>query len=175
MQTKERSNTTLILLVLALAGLAQWFFGNLYEAVVTVPNWRIPFEYEVLTGQSQNAERTIWYYVPLTHLALLCLWVAVFRSWRTAGVARRWLGLAAICGLGALLLTVYIVTQLNLQLFFGNGQPDLVRIEVLIGQWQRLNYGRLALVGTTLLSAANSLRLLYRAQIVGSVPQLIPQ
>jgi hypothetical protein len=170
MTTQKPGKMSLMLLVLAMAGLAQWFFGNLYEAAVTAPNWRIPFEYEALTGISQDYERTIFYYVPLTQLALVCLWIATFRNWRRSGPARIWLGIGSFSGLCALLLTAYIVTQLNLQLFFDSGRPDMARVEGLMEIWQRLNYLRVVLVGITLVATANSLRLLYRTWLLAPQP-----
>jgi hypothetical protein len=167
MSTHRKRQLALTLLSIALIGIAQWFFGNLYEAVVTAPNWRVAFTYELLTGQSQfDAGSPVRYYVPVTQLAIVLLWVASALTWRAVPISRRWLGIASIAGALALVLTIYIVTQLNLRLFFGGTALDVAQATPLMQQWQALNYLRVLLVGTTLLATAAALRLIYRTHVL---------
>ena len=168
---KQRPRTALIavLVALALLGLAQWFFGNLYEAVVTAPNWRIGFEYEALTGQSQNADRPLRYYVPTTWVAAVLLWVATVLGWRSQPGARRWLTGAAVATAASLLLTAYIVTQLNLKLFFGTPVHDAESVRPLMEQWQALNWVRVSLLGIALIATAESLRRVHGELVLRSL------
>jgi hypothetical protein len=80
--------------------------------------------------------------------------------------ARRWLGAGSLLGLAAIGLTVYIVTQLNLKLFFGDRtlSDDEVAPMMRRGAWR--NHARLARVGSALASAANALRIVYRESIL---------
>lgn len=172
MEPSRKLRITAALLVIAVIGLAQWFFGNLYEAVVTAPNWRVGFEYDALTGRSQHeAGSPIRYYVPITQLAVLALWAASFIGWSAVPPLRRWLGAASVSALAALLLTGYIVTQLNLRLFFGQKTPTVSEAGPLMQQWQWLNYSRLALVSLALTAAALALRLVYRETALRSSRQ----
>ena len=95
MASERRLRLVNALLVLALLGAAQWFFGNLYDAVVTAPNWRVGFEYEAITGRSQHGDGAIQYYVPTTGIAIVLLWVAALLGRRTIPDVR-WNALRAI-------------------------------------------------------------------------------
>ena len=155
------------LLMLAVAGLGQWFFGNLYEAVVMVPNWRVGFVYEAMTSRPQyEAGSPMRYYVPTTQVAIVLLWAASLLAWRAVPEARRWLGLGSLLALAATVLTIYIVTQLNLRLFFGDRPLALSEAAPLMRQWALLNDARLVLVGSALASAANALRIVHRGSIL---------
>jgi hypothetical protein len=168
---ERRPKTGLVaaLAALAMLGLAQWFFGNLYEAVVTAPNWRVGFEYEALTGRSQNAGRAVRYYVPTTWIAAVLLWVATAMGWRSQPGARRWLAAASTASLTAVLLSVYIVIQLNMTLFLGPPVHDVDSVRPLMEEWQALNWGRVALVAIALATTAESLRRVDRSAVLESL------
>lgn len=174
-ERRPRTGLVAVLTALALLGLAQWFFGNLYEALVTAPNWRVGFEYEALTGRSQqDAGRVVRYYVPTTWVAAVLLWVATVLGWRSQSGARRWLAAASVATLAALLLTAYIITQLNLKLFFGPPAHEAESVRPLMERWQALNWVRVALVGIALAATSEALRRVHREAVARSfvvVPQ----
>lgn len=141
-----------ILLAFAVLGHVHWFFGNLYEAVVTVP-W-FAASPERLLPISEEGEifapgSPVPYYVPMVPLAVLATLAALGVGWRFERVLRGRLLGAAVLSAGAVLLSVYIVTQLNLSLFF-DPSTSADRLDALIRRWMLLNYGRLGLVGATL-------------------------
>ena len=140
---------TRVLFPLALAGLAQWFFGNLYEEVVLAPNGLVN-TYEQLKCWHGYFVVTnpIYYYVPFTQFAVGIVWYLYFTQKNPA--TRKLLLRASVYGFLALALTAVIVTQLNLKLFFGNLhliKDELYRLSVL---WLIANGVRLVLVGATL-------------------------
>ena len=127
--------------------LAQWFFGNLYEAIALVPNLMPLIALKSRAGEAlfkTKARSPIVYYVPASALALLLLAVLTATAWlrHAAGVPY----IVSACGLVLLggVLTVYIVRSINLELFF-EPPADLVRADRLLVKWQLLNYLRLTL------------------------------
>ena len=79
----------------AMLGLAQWFYGNLYEAIVLSPNWIQNSEVQMhrLNDFFTRTGPTL-YFVPLTQIATALVWVLWFgndrpelgRNYRRAGV-----------------------------------------------------------------------------------------
>jgi hypothetical protein len=148
-QIPMRVTKTKKLTLIAVIGLAQWFFGNFYEAIVLAPNmlfhssaqlqrWH---EYFTITNQ-------IYYYVPFTKMATVLLW---WLYWRIKDKdIRKELAIASIFGLLSILITVYIVTQLNLKLFFGVFERYRDELSYMTLKWNILNIIRVGLVGVTL-------------------------
>jgi hypothetical protein len=145
MENRMQKRWTLV----AVIGLAHWFFGNLYEAIVLAPNmignslvqlkrWQ---EYFTVTNQ-------IYYYVPFTQTAVLIIIILFFTN-RLSSIKYD-LRMASIFGVLSLLLTIYIVTQLNLSLFFGDLEKVSNRLTFMAWQWNVMNVVRIVLVGTTL-------------------------
>lgn len=106
---------TLRWLHFSLFGLALWFFGNLYEEIILMPNWLVA-PIDVLTAYNRYYSVVIQYhyYVPVTQLSVLVL---VWLSFRTGDPLR--LRRAAVWGLLGTALTAWIVLSLNLDLFIG--------------------------------------------------------
>jgi hypothetical protein len=154
------------LLALALLGVAQWFFGNLYEAVVTAPNWRVGFEYEAITGRSRHGDRPIRYYVPATWVAVVLLWAATLLGWRAIPAAKGWLAAASASSLAAVALSVYIITRLNLRLFLNGPVREIDAVRPLMERWQVLNWVRVVIVGAVLGATAAALHLAHRAWVL---------
>lgn len=144
---------------LALLGLAQWFFGNLYEAVVLAPNLLSGTYAQLQAWQGYfTSTNPVYYYVPLTQLAAMAGWVAWWRAPVGTG-RRRWLGRAALLSLLATLLTGYIVTQLNLALFFGPLASIRAQLPALALRWNVLNLVRVLLLGGALYATYQARRL----------------
>ncbi len=133
----------------ALFGLALWFFGNLYEEVVLMPNW-VAASLDTLRAYTRYFAVVIQYhyYVPITQLAVLVLLVLAYRfelhplrpALRRAG----WWGLAGVA------LTVPIVVFLNTQLFLGDLSLTEADAHRLGWYWLGGNLLRLGCVGASL-------------------------
>lgn len=114
------TKNTLHWLHFSLFGLTMWFFGNLYEEVILMPNWlAAPLSVLKVYNQYYTVVIQYHYYVPITQLAVIVLVVLCFIDNPARNLALPLLRRAAVWGVLALLLTVYIVLTLNLDLFIG--------------------------------------------------------
>jgi hypothetical protein len=116
----KATQTTLRWFHFALFGLALWFFGNLYEEIILMPNW-LAAPIDVLTAYNQYYTVVIQYhyYVPTTQLAVITLIVLCFTNNPARQLAQSDLRRAAIWGALSVALTAWIVLNLNLDLFIG--------------------------------------------------------
>lgn len=149
MTVSERA--TLWLLNVAIFGLALWFFGNLYEEIILMPNW-LAAPIDVLRAYNRYYSIVIQYhyYVPLTQLAVVMLATLYFTRNPARQLARPALGRATVWGLLGIALTAYVVITINLHLFVG----ELTVSEAVAHRkglvWMVLNGIRLAFVGLAL-------------------------
>ncbi len=135
--------------LLALAGLAQWFFGNLYEEVVLAPNGLVNSYAQLKCWHGYFVvTNPIYYYVPFTQFAVGIVWYLYFTQ-KSREIKKR-LFRASLLGLLALALTAVIITQLNLKVFFGDLDPIRDQLYGLSLTWMIANGVRLVLVGATL-------------------------
>ena len=104
------------LLFFSLFFLAYWFFGNLYEEIVMVPN-HLTNPLDVLTAYHRYfvLSNPTYYFVPLTQLAILVVFLLDFKA--NDERQKRFLRKATIFGALSLVVTAFIVTQINLKLF----------------------------------------------------------
>ncbi|MCF7548559.1 hypothetical protein [Pseudonocardia sp. WMMC193] len=148
----------------AVVGLAWWFFGNLYEAVVLSPNWAIDtadrmqdfYDFTVRTGPTL-------YFVPITQLAVALLWVLVVLN--RVPQARGAYLLAGLLALLATAVNVVIVATVVPELF---GDPTAVapdRLADLALRWNVLNVVRLLLTGAAAFVAHKAYRCVDRAGV----------
>ncbi|WP_461051898.1 hypothetical protein [Spirosoma arcticum] len=116
----KATHITLRWLNFALFGLALWFFGNLYEEVILMPNW-LAAPIDVLRVHSRYTTVVVQYhyYVPTTQLAVITLIVLCFTNNPARQLAQPDLRRAAIWGALGVALTAWIVLSLNLDLFIG--------------------------------------------------------
>ncbi|GAB3898835.1 DUF1772 domain-containing protein [Larkinella knui] len=137
------------LVAFALFFMAHWFFGNLYEEIVLAPN-QLTDSYEALKGWQNYFKITnqIYYYVPFTQLAVVATTVLYFKS--TGEKQKNLLKKAVITGWIAIFLTILIVTQLNLKLFFGDLEKYQHKLFTLSVIWLIGNAIRLYFVGASL-------------------------
>jgi Domain of unknown function (DUF1772) len=138
------------LLTIAQLGYAHWFFGNLYEAVVRVPDRRAqdrPLASVLSPGSP------VRYYLPGLPVVIGATLSALVAGWPSR-TARPWLAAAALSTLSGVALTAFLVRTVNTKLFIA-GQPltpaDQHR---LLQTWYRLNAVRLLTTGTAWLIAA---------------------
>lgn len=133
-------NTFLTLISLSQIGYAWWFFGNLYEALVKVP--------ELLANSARlqsvlSVGSPVLYYIPGFVLVVGTTAAAVVIGWR-ARIERRALAwMAAFISIG-ILATAYLVPTVNLKLFVAGPSIDPLHKAQLLQLWYRVNYVRLA-------------------------------
>lgn len=163
------------LLMFSLFFMAYWFFGNLYEEIVLAPN-QLDNSYEKLVAWQNYFTVTdqLFYYVPFTHIAVIVLGILYYQSSHKQEKAL--LKKASIYGVLSICITVLIVTQLNLKLFFGDLEKHKHQIFSLSVLWLIGNALRLILVGssmyfifktyTTRIEAATMVRLAMEGQQV---------
>jgi Domain of unknown function (DUF1772) len=133
-------------------GIAQWFFGNVYEAVVKIP--------ERLAADTRRtslfgAGSPVRYYAPVVPVTAAATVGALITS---SGGARRWLTVAAGCWFSGVVLTAYLVRTVNLKLFFGEEPAPATERDELIATWYRLNSPRIVAAGAALLAAQRGAR-----------------
>lgn len=113
--------TTRRLINFSLFGLIMWFFGNLYEEIVLMPNWLVaPLDVLQAYNRYYSVVIQYHYYVPTTQLAVLALiWLCVSQN-AARQLATSALRRAMYWGVAGTLLTALIVMQINVQLFLGS-------------------------------------------------------
>ncbi|MUH00734.1 hypothetical protein F7734_54090 [Scytonema sp. UIC 10036] len=122
----SRDRVLRYLLVISILGFTHWFFGNLYEQIVLAPNLLgLGVEGLQLWRQFFQFSDPRYYFLPLNPIAILVTFAALAISWRSHSKQRKWLMGAASFALVTGLLTVYIVTQINLKLYFGPLSDDI--------------------------------------------------
>ncbi len=137
------------LLFFSLFFMTYWFFGNLYEEIVMIPN-QLENTYEVLKayqGYFRLTGPTI-YFVPFTQLAVVVIWFLYFKTMEAN--QKQQLKKAGIFGVLAIGLTAIIVTQLNVKMFFGNLDKYRNQLYYLSLTWLIGNMLRLYLVGNSI-------------------------
>lgn len=132
----------------ALFGLALWFFGNLYEEVILMPNWlAAPLDVLRVYNRYYTVVIQYHYYVPTTQLAVFTLIGLCVTNNTARQLAPTNLRRAALWGALGLLLTVGIVLSLNLDLFIGRLTLSEVEAHRKGLIWMVGNAARLVCVG----------------------------
>jgi hypothetical protein len=109
------------LLLFSLFGIALGFFGKLYEGVVVAPKMLdSSMERMLFWHDFYSVINPIIFYIPLLPLATITLAILYFKTPKLKAELKKRLGLASIFQIVALALTFYIVTQINLKLYFGD-------------------------------------------------------
>jgi hypothetical protein len=128
---------------------AQWFFGNLYEQIVIAPN-HLTDSYEAIQKWKGffKISNPIFFYVPFTQLAVVICCLLYSKSPHPD--EKKLLGKACVFAILAVMLTIVIVTQLNLKLFFGEIEKYKDQYFRLSVFWLIGNGIRLFLVGSAL-------------------------
>lgn len=137
------------LLAVAQLGHAHWFFGNLYEAVVKVP------ELQARQRSHRGDEPALSPFgrgSPVRYYALTApAWIpavlaAVPVGW-TARESRAWLGASAVCSAVGGAATVYLVRSVNLKLLFSSQRHTHAERTRLLRTWYRVNAVRILAAG----------------------------
>ncbi len=128
----------------SLFGIAYWFFGNLYEAIVFGPNWIIenPDHLRYLNAFFVNSSPTA-YFIPITLLATFSIWILMFTN--KIDIVKREYRIASVLVLIITILTSFIVS-LVLSKMFGSGFYENPSEGSFYGKlWNVLNAFRLLL------------------------------
>lgn len=128
----------------ARAGLAHWFFGNLYEAIVHVPERLTPDDALFTAGSP------VRYYLPVAPVTLGATLTTVVSGWRR-GPDRPALAVAGACAVAGAALTGNVVVSVNRRLLGGEPLEPAER-QRLIRRWHRVNRARLLLTGSALVA-----------------------
>lgn len=137
------------LLTFSLFFLAYWFFGNLYEEIVMIPNQLVNPHDALHAYQNYfKISNPIYYFVPFTQLAVVVICILYF----CCGDAKQkqLLKKAAVFGVLSLLVTAIIVTQINVKIFsldFEEHHESLFNLSLL---WMVGNAFRMYLTGSAL-------------------------
>ena len=137
------------LLDIAQLGYAQWLFGNIYEAVVKIPE-RLSREaispdvrFDAGPASVLGPGSPVRYYAPVAPVTLASTVASVAAGWGAEG-ARRWLSIAAACSVSGVSLTAYLIRAVNMKVMFAPEPPSAVERDARIRLWYRLNIVRIA-------------------------------
>jgi hypothetical protein len=138
-------------------GIAMWFFGNLYEAVVIGPNIAGDTKEQLRAFQQFTVvTNPVYYYIPLTQIAAVTLIVWFVRTpWRAP--EKRSLFIASAAEIAAVALSSYIIVKLNMTLFFGSLGETPDELHRLALQWNLLNLVRVGVTALALVFALGAL------------------
>jgi hypothetical protein len=117
-------------------GTTAWFFGNLYETAVGVPQLLADAPARRLLG----AGSPLRYWAPLGPLTLAATTTTLVGSWRSGGSKTAVVATAASTA-SAVAISAYLIRTVNIRLY-GGSLTDADR-RALIGRWHRLNGVRL--------------------------------
>ena len=146
-----------ILMYFTVFGIAMWFFGNLYEAVVIGPNIAGDTKEQLRAFQQFTVvTNPVYYYIPLTQIAAVTLIVWFVRTpWRAP--EKRSLFIASAAEIAAVALSIYIIVKLNMTLFFGSLGETPHELHRLALQWNLLNLVRVGVTALALVFALGAL------------------
>ncbi|WP_257667939.1 hypothetical protein [Parapedobacter tibetensis] len=117
MKTKFFNN----LLLFSLFGIALYFFGILYEGVVYGPKLLdTTMERMLFWKNFTSVINPMIYYVPWVYLATIVLIVLYFKTPREKAQLKNRLKWAGIFQIISLVFTIYILSQINFKMSFGN-------------------------------------------------------
>ena len=117
------------LLLFSLFGIALGFFGILYEGIVYGPKFLdVSMERMLFWKSFTSIISPIPYYIPIYPLATILLVFLSFRAPREKPEQKKRLQAASLFQVAALVLTFYILTQINFKGSFGNLEKYAVEI-----------------------------------------------
>src|SRR6266699_2685096 len=98
-------------------GQVSWFFGNVYEAVVDMPQLLLDAQQRRRPGLLSPGS-PLRYYAPVAPLTVVATTAALIDSWRSGG-DKRMIVAAAANTAAAVALTGYLVRTVNVRLLSG--------------------------------------------------------
>ncbi|MEO3926801.1 anthrone oxygenase family protein [Micromonosporaceae bacterium B7E4] len=153
-----RQRLTKALLTVAQFGQAQLFFGNLYEAVVKVPD-RFAEHRDLAAAPGTTARRAavlrpgspVRYFVPSGPLTVAAALGALAAGWRSP--SRHWLTMSAATTVAMALGTAQLNRTVNDPLFLAARAPDATERTELLRRWYRANAIRMAVLAVAWVTA----------------------
>ncbi|MEN3616082.1 anthrone oxygenase family protein [Plantactinospora sp. ZYX-F-223] len=144
-----RHQFTDALLTVAQFGQAHLFFGNLYEAVVKVPD-RFAEHRDLATPPGATASLAsllrpgspVLYFVPSGPITVAMAVGALATGWR--GPNRHWLTASAAATVAMALQTAHLNRTVNRPLFLHQTEPTTAERTALLRRWYRMNAIRMA-------------------------------
>ena len=147
------------LLLFSLFGIALGFFGILYEGVVYGPKLLDVSGERMLFWKNFTAVISpIAYYVPWVYLATIALVALYFKTPKEKTELKKRLKSGSVFQIISLALTIYILTQINFKLRFGNLEKYADTIPGQVILFNILSIVRIA-------SAATGLTFIFKAYI----------
>ncbi|HEX6444154.1 MAG TPA: hypothetical protein VF053_03630 [Streptosporangiales bacterium] len=137
-------------------GLKAWFFGNLYEAVVGMPQLLADAR-AARAGGLLGTGSPVRYYVPVAPLAFGATAATLVRGWRAGGDCRA-VAATAVSTASAAALSGYLIRSVNARLVTGGeplGEDDRRR---LVATWHVVNGVRLGALVVAMASLARIAR-----------------
>jgi hypothetical protein len=151
------------LLLFSLFGIALYFFGILYEGVVYGPKFLdTSMERMLFWKNFTSVISPVIYYVPWVYLATIIILVLYFITPKEKTALKKRLKHASIFQVISLGLTIYILSQINFKMSFGNLEKYAATIPGKVILFNILSVLRLVL-------AAISLSCLFKAYIKVSI------
>ena len=141
------------LLATARLGLAHWFFGNLYEEIVRMPQ-RVADAPGA--GGPLGPGSPVRYYLPAAPLTLAATFAAIASGWGDREDRPRLVAAGLLTTAGAA-MTAHLVRAVNLRLL-GDAVPDNGERRRLVAHWHRVNRVRLVMVAGAALALGRRLR-----------------
>jgi hypothetical protein len=139
------------LLLFSLFGIAMWFFGNLYEAIVIGPNMLQNSVHQLQAWRNFFVvTNPVFFYVPVPQLATVAVIILFIKTPADKTEIKRYLKTATIFQVVSIILSVYIITQLNMKLFFGDLSQYQDQLNGLALQWNILNLIRVCMAAVVL-------------------------
>jgi hypothetical protein len=133
-------------LQLALFFMAYWFFGNLYEEIVLIPNQLVNTLDALNCWQSYfTITDQLYYFVPCVLASVMLTSILFFKS--KERVQRKLLKKATIFAMLPAGLSIIIVNELNEKLFYGNLEEYKDQLQFLATLWMLGNAIRMCMVG----------------------------
>lgn len=152
-----RNQTFANFLLFALAGISLCFSGNLYEGIVIAPNLLTDSIRKIYHWQQFfTTTNPIYFYVPLQPIAILTTFVLYFKTSRENTALKKHIGYATTLLILVLVISIFIITQINLKLFFGTLEKYSAEIYRLSLLWNILNVIRVILLAFTIYHLFNA-------------------
>ena len=161
--TRRQKEQIVASLVLAQLGYAHWFFGNLYEAVVKVPELLSTKEPAGSDDRPQmsllSSGSPVRYFLPGVPVVIGAALSAMLSGWKWRST-RPWFASLALSTVLGFAVTAYLVRTVNFKLFFASQPVTQAERTRLLRIWYRANIFRLLTTGSAWLIAARLASLL---------------
>lgn len=125
----------------ARVGQAHWFFGNLYEAMVDMPQLLADARAQRAPGLLRPGS-PVRYYIPAAPLTLTATTATLVDSWRSGG-DRRVIIMAAVGTASATALSAYLIRSVNIRLLRSGEPLSALERRRLVKTWHQGNLVRL--------------------------------